>query len=58
VDAYLAWSETKQPKPMPPGTVQDYRSKLVNQKMPELVADTSLKQLTWDATGKDGRTGR
>ena len=34
VDAYLAWGETKQPKPMKPRTVQDYRNKLVNQMMP------------------------
>ena len=58
VDAYLAWGATKQPKPMKPRTVQDYRNKLVNQMMPELGADSPLKQLAWDAKGKDGRTGR
>ena len=58
VDAYLAWGATKQPKPMKPRTVQDYRNKLVNQMMPELGADTPVKQLSWDASGKDGRTGR
>ena len=58
VGAYLAWGETKQPKPMKPRTVQDYRNKLVNQMMPELGGDTPVKQLAWDATGKDGRTGR
>ena len=26
--------------------------------MPELGADTPVKLLAWDATGKDGRTGR
>jgi len=58
VDAYLAWGAVKQPKPMKPRTVQDYRNKLVNQMMPELGGDTPVKQLAWDATGKDGRTGR
>ena len=42
---------------MKPGTVQDYRNKLVNQMMPELGANTLLNQLAWDAQGKDGRTG-
>ena len=39
VYAYLAWGATKQPKPMKPRTVQDYRNKLVNQMMPELSSD-------------------
>ena len=43
---------------MKPRTVQDYRNKLVNQMMPELGAYSPVKQLAWDATGKDGRTGR
>ena len=53
VDAYLAWGSTKQPNPMKPRTVQDYRNKLVNQMMPELGADTHLKEFSWDAKGKD-----
>ena len=43
---------------MKPRTVQDYRNKLVNQMMPELGAYSPVKQLAWDATGKEGRTGR
>ena len=58
MDAYLLTDETKRPKPMKPMTVQDYRNKLVNQMMPELGAYSPVKQLAWDATGKDGRTGR
>ena len=58
MDAYLAWGATKQPKPMKLRTVQDDRNKLVKQMMPELGADTHLKQLPWDAKAKDGRTGR
>ena len=53
----MAWGATKQPKPMKPRTVQDHRNKLVNQMIPELGTDTPLKQLAWDAKGKDGRTG-
>ena len=34
----MAWGETKQPKPMKPRTVQDYRNKLEKQMMPELGA--------------------
>ena len=58
VDAYLAWGAVKQPKPMKPRTIQDYRNKLVNQMMPELGANTPVTQLSWDAKWKDGRTGR
>ncbi len=57
MDAYLALGTTKQPKPMKPRTVQDYRNKLVNQMMPELGDDIPLKQLAWDAKGKERRTG-
>ena len=49
VDAYLACGETKQPKPMKPRTVQDYRNKLVNQMMRELLSNNSLKQLAYDS---------
>ena len=58
VDAYLAWGAVKQPKPMKPRTIRDYRNKLVNQMMPELGADTPVSHLSWDAVGRDGRTGR
>ena len=58
VDAYLAWGATKRPKPMKPRTAQDNRNKLLNQMKPELGADTPVKQLSWDGTGKDYRTSR
>ena len=58
VEDFLAWGATKQPKPMKPRTIRDYRNKLVNQMMPELGANTPVTQLSWDAKWKDGRTGR